>query len=334
MASRPLVIASLLGASIGVPYVASKTQQSMNKLGAAPGPPVSTTSTINNTSPLNSYATPPVSISQQPIITSSQGLGNSNGMIFPPQTAQHTAAVPAQNVAMSRLPSPAEYPQATSPIVASMAPASSGQFSSPAQVLRFDVTKEWVLQNWERKSTGPTDVGLFAIRVPLVMGTQMSALAGALTYFFNSQGQVEHISFRGKTGDATPLIQYLTQSYKFQAVSAPIGEKVYRVADGEAIFSELRLRPEAVLRSNTPQQSVAVELEFARPGSKRVLPPRDRPLEIPQVAGASPTEAPVNAAANQPEGGSANTAEGSYFDRVRYANPAEESKLLRNRWPN
>ena len=91
----------------------------------------------------------------------------------------------------------------------------------PTQVLRFDVTKEWVCRNWSRKSTGPTDVGLFAIRVPLVMGTQMSALAGSLTYYFNAQGQVEHISFRGRTGDTTPLLQLLTRSYRFQPVAAP-----------------------------------------------------------------------------------------------------------------
>ena len=68
------------------------------------------------------------------------------------------------------------------------APAIDGaQFTSVAQVLRFDVTKEWVYQNWSRKSTGPTDVGLFAIRVPLVMGTQMTSLAGSLTYYFDAQ---------------------------------------------------------------------------------------------------------------------------------------------------
>jgi hypothetical protein len=73
-------------------------------------------------------------------------------------------------------------------------PAMDGaQFTSVNQVFRFDVTKEWVLRNWTRKSTGPTDVGLFSIRVPLVMGKQMQSLAGALTYHFNNQGQVEHI---------------------------------------------------------------------------------------------------------------------------------------------
>ena len=112
-------------------------------------------------------------------------------------------------------------------------PLDGAQFTSVEQVLRFDVTKEWVYQNWDRKSTGPTDVGLFSVRVPLVMGTQMTALAGSLTYYFNAQGQVEHISFRGRTGDTTQLVQFLTRYYQFQPVSSPTGEQVYQVGNGE-----------------------------------------------------------------------------------------------------
>ncbi len=216
----------------------------------------------------------------------------------------------------------------------------AAQFASASQVLRFDVTKDWVCRTWPRKSTGPTDVGLFAIRVPLVMGTQMSSLVGALTYYFNAQDQVEHISFRGRTGDAVPLVQYLTQTYQFQPVVSPTGEKIYQVASDGALHSELRLHPEAVLDSNLPQQSIAVELELARPGSQRVLPPHGPALQIPQIesaATASPTQPP---SAPNPTAPAANAAtpgaaanSGGYWNQVRYATQDEQTPMFDRRWP-
>jgi hypothetical protein len=283
MASRPLIIASLLGASVGVPYLASHSQQALN---ATNNPPA--TSAGANAQPVATFKTTAAPA------TIGQPLPSSPAVVYPTTTP----------------------------------PLDGAQFTSAAQVLRFDVTKEWVYQNWSRKSTSPTDVGLLAVRVPLVMGTQMSALAGALTYYFNAQGQVEHISFRGSTGDTTPLVQLLTRSYQFQPATSPTGEKVYQVRSADAVSSELRLRPAAVMQSNAPQQSIAVELEFARPGSPRILPPREPALQIPQVASPPVAETTPPAAS-----ASGKSAAGNYFNQVRYATPAEESQLLRNRWP-
>ena len=84
-----------------------------------------------------------------------------------------------------------------------------------------------------------------------------------------------------------------------------------------------------------PQQSIAVELELARPGSHRVLPPHAPPLQIPQVAAPPVAEAMPGSANSTTEGvsGSVNSAAGNYFNQVRFATPAEESELLRRRWP-
>jgi hypothetical protein len=208
------------------------------------------------------------------------------------------------------------------------------QFTSAEQVLRFDVTREWVYRNWDRKSTGPTDVGLFSVRVPLVMTTH-AGLAGALTYFFNAQGHVEHISFRGRTGDSTPLVQLLATQYGFVRVASPTGEQVYQVQSGGNVFSELRTKPEPILYSKTANQSISIELELARPGSSRVLPPRPTGFEIPPGAVAAPTTSSPSAAtstASEKQSGASNS--GSYFDKVRYATPQEESQVLFKRWPN
>ena len=292
MASKPLIIATLVGASVGVPYLAS--QSANNKPGAVNPPPAATTNALP-----------------------------SSGVT----TRLPAVAAPLPTTVQGRVPT--TYPSRTPPI-------DGAQFTSVNQIFRFDVTKEWVFQNWSRKSTGPTDVGLFSIRVPLVMSPQMTGLAGSLTYYFNSQGQVEHISFRGRTGDTTPLVQLLTTTYQLEPVGAPTGEKLYQLQYRGAIQSELRTRPEAILYSSSPNQSIAVELELARPGSERVLPPRPTGLVVPQVAGA-PSEAAATAAATPAPAQTSdadNSKSGSYFKKIRYATNQEESQVLWKRWPN
>jgi hypothetical protein len=224
-----------------------------------------------------------------------------------------------------------------SPMGASRVALNGTQFTSIDQVLRFDVSKEWVYQNWDRKSTGPTDVGLFGVRVPLVMSPQIYALAGSLTYFFNSQGQVEHISFRGRTGDSTQLLQVLTTKYQFQRVASPTGEQVYQTQYNGQVQSELRTHPESVLWLNSPNQSIAVELELARPGSSRVLPPRPtgfEGLQAVQAQQAAAAQAQAASAAAEKTGSAAESNGNSYLNKIRYASPEEQSQVLWQRWPN
>jgi hypothetical protein len=243
------------------------------------------------------------------------------------------AAPPETNTAASTPPpaatiaEPSKLPTSApdSLIYTSPAPLEGAQIHAVEQVFRFDLTKDWVYRTWARKSTGPTDVGLFAVRVPLVTGTHVGALAGSLTYYFNSNGEIEHISFRGRTGDTTQLVNFLTRTYEFQRADAPVGEQLYQVQRGHHIQSELRTRTEPVLWSTSPHGSIGVELELARPGSKRMLPPRPPALDIPKGA----------AVASTPPDSSASASSGdSYFDKVRYATPQEEGQVLWKRWPN
>lgn len=195
--------------------------------------------------------------------------------------------------------------------------------------MRFDLTKEWVYRQWERKSTGPTDVGLFSVRVPLVMGTEATSLAGSLTYFFNTQNQIEHISFHGTTADTTQLASFLMRTYEFQRVESPVGEQVYQVARRGRVQSELRTRTGAVLDGKSPLRSVEVHLELARPGTRRFLPPRDPKLPIPPAPAPPATTVPPAG-----EDAAAAGAVGNYLDKVRFATPQEEQRVLWKRWPN
>jgi hypothetical protein len=161
-----------------------------------------------------------------------------------------------------------------SQVFASPAPLEGSPALAIEHVLRFDLTKEWVYRNWARKSTGMSFADLFGIRVPLVTGTSIVDVAGSLTYYFDAQGQVQHISFSGRTGDTSRLVDFLARSYKFQRATSSAGEQIYQVTSKNGVHSELRTRPESVLWATAPHGSFAIELELARPGSPRILAPR------------------------------------------------------------
>lgn len=365
MLPRPVIIASLLGASVGVPYIASQTRQSPagspNTATAPAAPPYSMAGQPGRYAPPPAYSTgsalPPSSLVAPPLATTAL----STTPVFASSAAPNTSAigttnlgspvpgaVPVASATVAARPVAGATPIATQatvlpptaaaiptyPVTAAATSQDGARFNSVEEVLRFDISKEWVLHNWPRTSTGPTDVGLLAMRVPLVMGTQMSSLVGALTYFFNAQGQVEHITFHGRTGDARPLEQFLTQRYQFQPVASTTGEKTFQIRSGDTVFSELRLKPEAIIRSSAPQQSIVVDLEFARPGTQRVLPPHDAALQLPPgVPPASPQPPTATPAEKSADGAASNAASDSYWNRVHYASPAEERQLQHQRWP-
>src|SRR5690606_19717919 len=117
-----------------------------------------------------------------------------------------------------------------------------------SEVLRFDITKDWVYQRWDRKSTALADLELFGVRVPLVSGTQVDDIAGSLTYFFGADGRAKRISFRGRTGDTTQLATLLHQRFGLQAVPAVIaGQQLLQLRQGNEVISEMRTQTAPVL---------------------------------------------------------------------------------------
>lgn len=315
MVGRPLMLASLLGASIGVPYVVSKT---------------STPSVTPATSVQPSPAQSPAAVSA-PAAWNTAGVPAKASTTPPPLLAQAANYFHSPTTTAS---APNAYPTTATP--APLTPLGGSPSTAPMryhslqEVLRFNVSKEWVYQNWERKSTGLSDPELFGIRVPLVTGTQRTDLAGSLTYQFDAQGQVQHISFRGRTADTTALVNFLVQTYQFQRMQAPAGEQLYQVRDGDRVYSELRTMPESVLLEASPLGSFGVVLELGRPGSNRTLQSQVPKLEIPEVATSTkPTEetgqtaSPVDAKDDPNLVGS-----------LRPATQAEHNQRLEHRWPN
>lgn len=192
--------------------------------------------------------------------------------------SQTAASDSALDDTLAALPSPsvplrggaAAAPAATRPT----------QSISLAEVIRFDVNKGWVFQRWQRKTTSLSELNLFGVRVPLVTGTSLHDLAGSLTYYFDAQGQVQRISLLGSTGNTTQLEMLVTQRYGLQMQGNSIaGRRVYQQRQGDAVTSELVIRPAAVIRTNSPHESFSVDLQLQRPGVSTPLPRKPLPSE-------------------------------------------------------
>ena len=141
-----------------------------------------------------------------------------------------------------------------------------------AEVLRSDITTDWVYAHWNRKSAGLADPGMFGVRVPLVTGTSVGDLAGSLSYYFNNQRRLQRISLRGRTGDPTQIVNLVVQRFGFQPQPPTLpGEQLYQVIHHKKVKSELRIRPEPVLLASSPHKSYSVALELEDPTSNRYL---------------------------------------------------------------
>jgi Family of unknown function (DUF6690) len=303
MAARPLMLATLLGASIGVPYYVSRSSQ-----GPEQAPASATQPATGDNSSWSSWFKPETSTNPS--------------FPPPPLMSSATATSAAQPV----------YPTTATPAalagLENIRPGEPVRYHRIQDVFRFDVSKEWVYQNWDRKSTGLGDPGLFGIRVALVTGTERGDLAGALTYLFDENSQLQHISFRGRTADTRPLVQYLMERYKFERMEPPAGEQLYQVRSGSSVYSELRTRPESVLLEEAPNGSIGVVLELGRPGSNRPLQPPVPQLNIPEAAAPTPSAETASDAADKA------AEKPGMIGKFGPATQVQHNQVLEHRWPD
>jgi hypothetical protein len=136
-----------------------------------------------------------------------------------------------------------------------------------AEVVRMDVSPGWVVQRWPRVSVGLAHVQLQGYRVPLVTGTADTDVAGALTYYFNAGQQVQRLTLKGTTGDATNLVYLLSSRFGFtRRVTSDPGVFVYEgpSADRKA-SNRLVIRPAGVIDINNRFHRFQVDLTLERP---------------------------------------------------------------------
>lgn len=170
-----------------------------------------------------------------------------------------------------------------------------------AELLHWNVSKDWVYQGWARKSTGLADPGLFGVRVPVVTGAAMTDVAGALSYYFDNAGRLQRIRLHGRTADTTELVHLATTRFGMRpALAHTPGQQYFEAVEGERIRSVLKTTPEAVLWSTSPHGSFRVDLEVNRPGSEHWYTPRVEELKIAGFTDHAPESTPGAEPAKKP----------------------------------
>lgn len=94
------------------------------------------------------------------------------------------------------------------------------------EVLRFDISPQWLPQRFSRVSTVLGDLRLDGLRVPLVTGTRTNDLAGTLTYYFDPYQRVQRITVHAVTGDPSRFVAELQHAYQLQQQPA-LGGQLY-----------------------------------------------------------------------------------------------------------
>ncbi len=165
-------------------------------------------------------------------------------------------------------PHPSAGSPAAVPATLPASPAEAMPTPSLPEVLRFDVTVEWVMQRWPRVSTGLPHLQLQGYRVPLVTGTQISDVAGSLTYYFNAGQKVQRITLKCSTGDPRALVALLTERFRFvRRLTNDPGLIVYEAVDSDNNkVGKAEIRSAAVVKASQPYTRFDVDLVMDRAG--------------------------------------------------------------------
>lgn len=174
----------------------------------------------------------------------------------------------AQNFVASLFAS-SPKPVSHQPLVpnAPVTPLTGERVANFAEIFRFDISPDWVLQRWGRVSTVLSEPGLEALRVAVVTGPEVDDLAGSLTYYFDQQRTVQRITFRGVTGDTKRLVELAEKGYLMQRDPSVVALQ-YSNRRGNKLLSVVRITTPAVVRAAQPYNKFDVALELNRANSR------------------------------------------------------------------
>ena len=134
-----------------------------------------------------------------------------------------------------------------------------------SSLFRFEISKDWITSRWDRVSTTPASDGLSGMRVALVTGTNSWDLHGALTYFFDANHELQRITYRGWTGDASRLLQILQQQHGLRPIPTHWAGLFLSKRSG------LMMKHPAVIDKSNPVQQLGLVLEINNPRGKTQL---------------------------------------------------------------
>ncbi|MCA9245793.1 MAG: hypothetical protein KDA42_01730 [Planctomycetales bacterium] len=166
--------------------------------------------------------------------------------------------------------------QPMEPIAPGAGPVPHAPIAKLADVLRFDVSPDWVRANWPRSSTVLGEADSYALRVPLLSGTSIDDVAGAITYYFDPQQRVTRIFLNGRTGDPRKIVALARSRFQMlPRMPRTQGEQLYQYRWNDQPVGELAIRPADTFSHADPYANYRVELDVLVPGQ----PGPARPLE-------------------------------------------------------
>ncbi|MBX3420384.1 MAG: hypothetical protein KF752_02395 [Pirellulaceae bacterium] len=146
-----------------------------------------------------------------------------------------------------------------------------------AEVLRFDVTPDWVMGRFPRVSTVLSEAQLDGLRVPLITGTTPSDLAGTLTYYFDRYKQLKRLTVHAAVGDPTRFVAELQQAYQMSQEPS-LGGNLYVIKWNGAPTSLLHIAPATVVYADAHYARFNLFLELNQAGLEYGLSPEARQL--------------------------------------------------------
>ncbi len=132
------------------------------------------------------------------------------------------------------------------------------------EVMRFDITPDWVTNRFARVSTVLGELNLKALRVPVVTGIKADDIAGTLTYYFDGSGRLQRLTIHGFTGDPARLIKTMTEQYGLQSEPS-LEAGVFTKRWNAMPVHFLRLTHAPVVYADAVHQKYTVFLELNQP---------------------------------------------------------------------
>jgi hypothetical protein len=144
-------------------------------------------------------------------------------------------------------------------------PTLSGQqIRDLREILRFDISPDWVINRFSRVSTVLADMNLKGLRVPIVTGIKADDVAGTLTFYFDQSDRLQRLTFHGFTGDTRRFAGVMVTHYGLQREPALEAGAYTKRWNGSPVHF-MRLTHAPVVYSDAVHQKYTVFLELNQP---------------------------------------------------------------------
>ena len=144
-------------------------------------------------------------------------------------------------------------------------PTLSGyQISDLSQLMRFDISPEWVIGRFTRVSTVLAEMNLKGLRVPIVTGIRSDDVAGTLTFYFDSMNRLQRLTFHGFTGDPNRFASAMVGNFGLQRERALEAGAFTKRWNGRPTHF-MRLTHAPVVYADAVHQKYTVFLELNHP---------------------------------------------------------------------